>query len=265
MKGQLCARKRQRDLVSGKPSPPNLNGGAAISDIHADGAQNRRMFGDAQMKRLCRRRKLCIHTCRGAREIRHAQLRQKPLSQTGYCADDPAGRAIGRQERRCEKRQWAGFHQRQSLKDMNIYTAFKLQGFGLGCMCSAGLQQKNLFGGAAARVGQVLVKPNAAPDGIVGGRRRDKNARAAPRMHDPFNCQSRQSLSHSVSVHTKPRSKNGLGRQLVTLAINAPRPRRCARTWLWLSRSGCGGHVIKTSHLGGLAESGRFGIICIVV
>ena len=162
MKGQLCARKRQRDLVSGKPSPPNLNGGAAISDIHADGAQNRRMFGDAQMKRLCRRRKLCIHTCRGAREIRHAQLRQSRCYRRVIAQmTQQVGQSVGRKD---AAKQGNGpvFHQRQSLKDMNIYTAFKLQGFGLGCMCSAGLQQKNLFGGAAARVGQVLVKPNAA-------------------------------------------------------------------------------------------------------
>ena len=139
MKDQLGIRECQGNPVACKPGAPDLNGGSIGVCIHADGAQDGRMFNDTQLKRLRRGRKLGVDPCRDARVIRHTRLCQTRCH--GWVIAQMAWQirqSVGRKDT-AEQCNGLVFHQRQALVDMDQRAGFKPQGFGLGRMCDAGL------------------------------------------------------------------------------------------------------------------------------
>jgi hypothetical protein len=67
-------------------------------------------------------------------------------------------------------------------------------------------------------------------------------------MNDPLIRQSTQGLTHRVAVNAKARGKNGLGRQLFTLAVQALDNVAAQGCGDGFPDRGTAGHVMKTSH-----------------
>ena len=116
----------------------------------------------------------------------------------------------------------------------------------LCAMCRAGFQQQHFLGRGAPRSRKVLVKADAAPDGIICRCHRHKDTRAASGMHQPFVGECGQCLPDRVPVHAKAGRKGRFGGQFVTSSIQTLRDVIPQRVCDGFPDRGGAGHVMKT-------------------
>ena len=109
------------------------------------------------------------------------------------------------------------------------------------------------------------MKADTTADGIVRGRCLQKDAGAPSGIDKVFLGKHGQRVPHRVPVHPKSLRQGGFCRQFVSGAIKALCDITSQRVSNGLPDRGSGGHVIKTSHFGGLADPMLPVNICLVV